>query len=276
MEALGRGRCRRRELELIPTLLPADLRELPAYERFIEKPGKRHRRLEDDLRMRLSWEAVLEYGLNARVGRTLETTLCSTVATDWDALSKTAEILVLELREHSPLSRDLAVVPTQDTLEHFLAGFLYRLRLRGGIAHPMLKTYAREGGSWFLLTKRKNPLMSPFGKQSVLPRFLTDRVRAAGAEPVFDTFVSQPTQWTWHRDWASRVLGIDRGDEGINELYRETGNRLEGAGLLVRHDLKTHGERLGTRPGTSRRDLQGSTGILSGVPPAGHAGGAGR
>ena len=229
------------EAELIPTLLPADLRELPSYERFIENPGQRHRRLEDDLRMRLSWEAMLEYGLNARVGRTLETTLCSTVATDWAALSKAAEILVLELRESSPLSRDLAVIPAQETLEHFLAGFLYRLRLRGGIAHPMLKTYARESGSWFLLTKRKKPLMSPFRKESVLPRFLTDRVRAAGAEPVFDTFVSLPKQWTWHRDWAARVLGIDRSDEGINELYRESVKRLEGAGLLVRHDLKTQG-----------------------------------
>ncbi len=58
--------------KLIPTLMPADLRELPGYQRFLEKSGAgTHKRLEEDLRHRLSWEAAIEYGLNARVGRTL-------------------------------------------------------------------------------------------------------------------------------------------------------------------------------------------------------------
>ena len=227
--------------ELIPTLLPADLRELPAYERFLSAPEKSNRRLQDDLRVRLSWEAVLEYGLNARVGRTLESTLCSTVVVDREAVARAAEILGLELQENSPLRREPAVVLSPETLDHFLAGFLQRLRLRGGIDHTLLRSYARENGSWFLLTKRKNTLMSPFGRASVLPRFLTDQGRAPGSEPVFDAFLSQPTQWTWYRDWASRVLGVDRADEGINELYRESVRRLEDVGLLVRHDLKKHG-----------------------------------
>ena len=235
--------------KLIPTLLPADLCELPTYSRFLERGGEgRHRKLEDELRERLSWEAVLEYGLNSRVGRTLETTLCSTVTVDPDALSRAAEILALELRENPVLDTAPEGGVSQDVLEYLLAGVLHRVRTRGGIDHPLLRSYVCEAGNRWFLTKRKQPLMSPFGRESVLPRFLTDRMRGAEEDPVFDTFVSKPDRLTWYRDWASRVLGVDRKDDGLNDLYREAVRRLEDTGLLVRHDLKKHGHAWGLDP----------------------------
>ena len=227
--------------ELVPTLWPADLREHPRYEKFLMQPDKKDRALEDELQQRLSWEAVMEFGLNAHVGRTLETTLCSTVRLDSDALKKAAEIVSLDLTEQSILESTPSEGFSQEAVEHFLKGLLLRLRLRGGIDHPMLRSYIKESGSWFLLTKRKNRLMSPFRRESVLPRMLTDRAREPGTDPVFDTFLSRPTQLTWYRDWAARSLGIDMGDEGVNDLYRESVKRLEGAGLLSRHELKKHG-----------------------------------
>jgi len=211
-----------------------------------------HRELEDQLSERLSWEAVMEYGLNARVGRTLESSLCSTVAVDHDALSHAAEILDMELRENPVFDRTPGDGISLDVIEHFLAGVLHRIRMRGGIDHPMLRGYIRAGGPWFLLTKSKQPLMSPFRRESVLPRFLTDRTRAAGDDPVFDTFVSKPDRLTWHRDWSSRTLGVDRKDSGLNDLYRETVRRLEEEGLLVQYDLQKHGHAWGLNPGRLR------------------------
>ncbi len=241
------------QAKLIPTLLPSDLRELPTYARFLERGGVgTHRELEDQLRERLSWEAVLEYGLNTRVGRTLETTLCSTVTVDRDALSQAAESLALELRENTMLDAVPEEGFSEGALEHLLTGVLHRLRTRGGIDHPLLRSYVREGGNRWFLTKRKQPLMSPFGRESVLPRFLTDRTRASGESPVFDTFVSKPDRLTWYRDWASRVLGVDRKDDGLNDLYREAVKRLEDAGILVSHELKKRGHVWGIDPGRLR------------------------
>ena len=228
--------------ELVTTLWPSDLREHHRYEAFLERPTAKHSTLQEDLRRRLSWEAMLEFGLNARVGRTLETTLCSTVSVDGEKLASAAEILSLDLKEQSIVDG----IPTkgfeQAAVEHFLRGILLRLRLRGGLDHPMLRNYIRENGNWFWLTKRKNPLMSPFRSDSVLPRLVTDLARAPGRESVFDTFKSSTTQLTWYRDWAARALGLSPGNEGINDLYRECFKRLEGAGLVTGHDLR-HGGR---------------------------------
>lgn len=236
-------------VKLIPTLLPADLRELETYERFLERGGAgSHRKLEDQLLDRLSWEAVMEYGLNARVGRTLESTLCSSVAVDTDALARATEVLALELRENRVLAGGPPDGYPDDIMEHFLAGIIHRLRMRGGVYHRMLRGYVREGGPWFLLTKKKQPLMSPFRRESVLPRFVTDRTRGTGEEPVFDPILSKVDQVTWYRDWASKVFGVDRKDEGINDLYREAVNRLCDAGILVRHDLKKRGQAWGLDP----------------------------
>ena len=224
--------------ELIPALLPADLGDLETYREFIEQGGAgRHTRLREQLQERLSWEVVLEYGLNTRVGRTLESTLCSTVAID-DALSAATERLVLELEDNSPFDARIEGGLSADRVQHFLAGVIHRMRLRGGIDHRMLRGYVKEGGKWFLLTKSKQPLMSPFSSASVLPRFLTDRTRAAGENPVFDTFIARTkAPFTWYQDWASRALRIHALDGGINDLYREAIGSLERTGLFVRRDL---------------------------------------
>ena len=233
--------------KLIPTLLPADLRELETYTRFIEQAGGgRHARLEEQLKERLSWEAVMEYGLNARVGRTLESTLCSTVEIDPDAIARAAEVLALELEENHLLEGVAGGDAMRPEIEHFLAGLLNRMRLRGGIVDPMLASYIRESGNWFLLTKRRQPLMSPFRRESVLPRFLTDRRKAPGEAAVFDTFVPRAkAPYTWYQDWAARALGADVKDAGIHDLYSEALRRLEEAGLLQANALTKGGHAWG-------------------------------
>ena len=235
--------------QLIATLMPADLRELDTYRAFVERGGAgSHRKLKRELRDRLSWEAVLEYGLNSRVGRTLEGTLCSTVAIDSEALAKSTESLVLELNENPLLDRTPAGRFESALVEHFLRGVLHRIRTRGGIDHKFLRGYIRENGNWFFLTKRRQPLLSPFGSRSVLPRFLTDRTPAAGQDPVFDNYSGPPSRLTWYRDWAARALGIDADDGGLNDLYRESIQFLEQAQLLSRHDTKGHSKVWGLDP----------------------------
>ncbi len=225
---------------LIATLWPADLRQHPAYEKFLQGGGAGiHRRLETALRRRLSWEAVMEYGLQSRVGRTLESTLCSTASVEPSGLSRAAALLAMEISEEGFVEIGSGNGPSAEDVEHFLRGLLRRLRIRGGIYHPLLEGYIGSSGRWYLLTKRQQPLLSPFHRQSVLPRFLTDRGAARGRrEQVFDAILSRPRSVTWLRDWAARSLGLEVSDYGINELYRRAMARLEGEGLLIVRTIK--------------------------------------
>ncbi len=178
--------------KLIATLMPADLRELPAYLRFLEKAGGgSNKRLEDQLAQRLSWEVTAEYGLSARAGRTLEKTLCSTTIFDPIQLRSAAENLRLELEEEGFLGLPSGAAPELPLVEYFLRGLLLRTRGRGGVDHPLLRRYIEGHGSWFELTKRREPLMSPFHSGSVLPRFLVTQLPGGRQRgPVFDNVIS--------------------------------------------------------------------------------------
>lgn len=218
---------------LLATLLPSDLRELPSYLRFLETRGEGpHRRLEADLRDRLSWEVTMEYGHRSTVGRTLEATRCSTVEIDEMALREATKRLSLELRETTVLESQGADV-SEAAVRHFLDGLLYRARRRGAIWHPFLRSYAQQRGKKFLLSRRRQRLISPFGRSSVYPRFLTDfSGTRAGREEIFDSVLSPARSQTWFRDWAARSLQVAAEDSGTNDLYRQALKTLTLCGVL--------------------------------------------
>ncbi|MEQ8765796.1 MAG: DEAD/DEAH box helicase [Planctomycetota bacterium] len=231
---------------LVATLLPPDLRSLPSYESYLERGGEKPPpRLVSDLSQRLGWEATMEYGLNAKVGRTLEGTLCSTAAVDPERLAKATERLHLELQERTILPALFEIERHQ--VETFLEGILLRLRHRGGVFHELLSSYVKNTGAWIFLTKPKNHLISPFHRGSVLPRFLLDRW-SGQKKPVFDLMASSAGTGTWLRDWAARSLGVDRRDPGINDLVREAARSLHQASVFWKVSTPKHGDAWGIDP----------------------------
>lgn len=213
----------------IATLWPSDLRDMGEYQAFVESGGEVSDDLREVLKGRLSWEVAMEYGYAARVGRTLERTLCSTIGTDLIAVHKAAVAMQLELAEGDLLEQRVSV--TVERVQHFLCGMLQRLRVQGGVCHPLLDAFVESQGKWFFLTKKKQPLLSPFSSHSRLPRFLTEQ--APDGRMVFASISAPPEKWTWHRDWASRALGLDRKERGVRELYRRALQRLVEGGVLL-------------------------------------------
>src|SRR5205085_1142062 len=107
----------------------------------------------DVLHSRLGWEITMEYGLASRVGRTLDLTATSTAALDQQRIEASVAKLTLRVSEELPS----LVIPDSGRLRHLLEGLLLRLRIRGGIDHPMLARFIAERGNWYLLTKARNP-----------------------------------------------------------------------------------------------------------------------
>ncbi|MFB6371826.1 MAG: hypothetical protein ABEN55_01620, partial [Bradymonadaceae bacterium] len=127
----------------------------------------------DKLGERLSWEVTMEYGLRSRVGRTLELTGCSTAAPDAGRMGEATDVLHMQLvEEQLALGSERT---SREQVRHFLEGLVDRVRTRGGIVHPLLYGYINSEGAGYMLSKRQNPLMSPFGPRSVLPRLLHSR-----------------------------------------------------------------------------------------------------
>ncbi len=227
---------------LVAAFMPPDLREMVSYRQFIDNPpGPPPLDLESDLRTRLSWEVVMEYGLNARLGRSLEKVGSSTAFLDPQHLQVVLAKLTVTLPEEIGLLKTVS----PDAIRHFVVGLLERTRTRGGMAHPMLKRYAQEQGNWYMLTKKMQPLLSPFHKRSPrFPKFLTD----SAERDVFDLFVTGGTRRTWYVDWAQRTLSRSLGVQDINELYRIVVRQLADQGILRRY-LKGNATAYGLEPG---------------------------
>ena len=239
LEGLGRRLLQHTEKRLdgqqkaIPVLMPEDLRAHPDYEWFLEKGGNGNfPELRDWLAERLQLEVTFEFGFSVRVGRSLEKTGCSTLKLDEEAIEQAAQRLALIVEEDGFLASRTGSFARAEMI-HFLHGLVHRLRLRGGIVHPLLQGYIRGSGNRFMLSRRRSPTGPIFGKDSVLPRFLLRRPPREGHRSTFDAFSQSPDRRTWYRDWASRALQLDINDDGVAELYENALEQLVAAGVLV-------------------------------------------
>ncbi len=178
---------------------------------------------------RLSWEVAQEYGLGARsLGRTLERTGCSTAHPDDDALREATAALVEDIRAHKLLGPRSDEAQTDD-VRHLLDAALDRLRVRGGIFHPLLDRYVHDGANRFLLSKRRQPLLSPFARGVRPPSFLQGTVHADG----FESFapLGNP-ELSWHRDLVARIFRVPSRHVDAAKLYKHALTRLAAQGVV--------------------------------------------
>ncbi len=203
------------------TLLPPDLHWLASVEDWhalLDDHVRRRRDLEkrsepttepapappekliEQLTSRLHWEAARELGVAARIGRTLEQSGCLSVTVDADRFERAVDAIAAVLPERIGVFTGVGAA----AVRAWVAGVLTRLRLRGGVFNPLLKEYVASAGNTFQLTKKLNPLMSPFPPQTSRPLFLTNAPKSRK----FDSIASTRRQ-SWAIDWLSRALGVE-------------------------------------------------------------------
>lgn len=158
---------------------------------------------------RLRWEATRELGVASRIGRTLEQSGCLAVTVDPGrferAVDRAASLLPEKLGALQGLGRA--------AFARMIAGLLTRLRLRGGVLDPLLEGYVEHAGAGFFLTKQRAPLLSPFGRFTTRPIFLTSEPKPRR----FDSL--QPAEpRTWFSDWLVRALGVTLDAHEVRDL----------------------------------------------------------
>ena len=216
-------RARKGDLHYVSSFLPPDLRELPEYLRWIEKEGKgSHKRLWSILRERLGWEITREFGVAANIGRSLERSAASTAQVEPDRFAAAVERFEAWYREQ-PEAR-----PEADP-SHFLRGLVLRMRTMGAVHHRYLDEYVRSDGNRYLLSKRKNPHMSPVGPRSKRIRFVSTRPR----KDVFQSPFGRRAGTSWYGDWARRaLLWLAPGPDALGRIYGQALAILTDVGVL--------------------------------------------
>jgi len=213
----------------IATFLPPDLMDIH-QNRDYNDPVISHQRKSElgkelftILQKRISWEITLEYGLNQRLGRTLAKSKCSTIYIKPAVIDNLVEDISESLKNEISQLRSVNV----GKVRQFILGLLSRLVERGGIYHPMVKSYI-ENENRYMLMKYKNPYMSPFGGNIRLPKFLTDKPNA----PIFDNYPTTQGRVNWYLDWAKRCLNDSLDQVVTNDLYNRVISALCGLDVL--------------------------------------------
>jgi hypothetical protein len=154
----------------------------------------------DILRSRVGFEVDLEFGLRARVGRTLELSRAAVAAVQLDDFDDCANLVAEHLRQLDPLATEEMIL----RVDTYLRGLLERMRVRGGLHHSLLDPYIADSGRlWFAWGGRPDGL-PPFRPGQSRPLFPT-----LAAKGEFDSVIAASSTPTWYVDWAQRSLGID-------------------------------------------------------------------
>lgn len=161
----------------------------------------------DRMEHRLTFEAALEVGLRSRLGRTLE---LSGTAQAWVAAGIDPELgmLAAEVHRHLPGQTTLQFQADGGEYRVYVRGLLERLRLRGGIAHPWLNTYAKEDGNTWRLWGGRAAGMPVFLPDQSRPSFYTtDRTNDR-----LDSLYALTKTPSWLIDWATRSMNLPPGE----------------------------------------------------------------
>ena len=204
------------------SLMPPDLQQYEAYLEYRNDGSLAHprKRLRTAIESRLTWEAVSEFGLMQTHGRTMEASASACIGWDKETVDSTIERLQEKVTGIDPL---LEKMDTKKLLV-WLYGFLHRTRIRGGLSHEYLNTFASQDfwGKFpfnkIVIAERES--YPPHGKYR--PKLL---VTKSQRDHDFVLAPSRGARTTWHLSWARKAIGLPNIDESslldlIHELLR--------------------------------------------------------
>lgn len=189
--------------KVLSTVVPPDLHDQPGVDALLagEDPGSRT--TWTLIGERLAFAAVMEVGLRARQGRTLEQTRAAAIDVALDD-PITAAAICRDVLVTGPAQ--VMTLPDDARLLAYLRGLLERMRHRGAISHQWLGPYLRRGGRRWQVWRGRPTGLPAFPHGVSAPAFLLATAKA-GSE-----FDAPAVRGSWYQDWTTRCLGLPRPD----------------------------------------------------------------
>lgn len=188
-------------------ILPPDLADKDEFRPFWQ--AKRLSRVPQSVRSRvrrrIAFDAVLEFGLQSRLGRTLEMT--GSVAAEVVAARGTMLTAARQAVDEAGGQALLPIEAGEATLLAWVRGTLERMRERGSIEHEWLKKLVEEDGNRYFIWRGrpKSQGMPAFPVQRTAPAFPRIGAVSKVKENVLDPVA---TPQSWYAQWTARSLGV--------------------------------------------------------------------
>jgi len=192
-------------------IIPPDLVEREEFAPFWRRPqaGEVPARVRTRVRRRLLFDAVLEFGLQSQLGRTLEQTGSVVVEVDAGepaALASIARAVLGATEMQDTFGGELAAL-TDERLVTWVRGVLEHMRVQGAVEHEWFRDFIRHDGNRYFIWggRPRGQGMPAFPRGRSAPKFPRIGPAAPVRDPLLDP-VSTPK--SWYARWTARVLGV--------------------------------------------------------------------
>lgn len=169
---------------------------------------------------RLNWDTFREFGIQSRIGRTLEKSGSAASGLDLELISTIATELIENARQLGGYTS-----LTQTWAEQFLVALCERLRRNGGIQHPRLDVYVKQKGNDYLFNRYE--VLGRLGRPGSgrRPNFFATFT----AKDSFERLISSSSNPTWTQLWVEKSLKLKDSDVLIDTAVKS----------LVKHKIWT-------------------------------------
>lgn len=171
---------------------------------------------------RAEYEMMLEFGMSARIGRSLEKSGCCVTCFNLDGAAR--RILDRVVSEYGLLDG-----VSEEECERMIMGVLLIMKQNGAFSNPIYIPYVENGGNRFVYkTNRWLPGMRE-GRNA--PKFITVGGKAKKA-----WFFDDVSKRSWYGKWISKYLLVMHGEDACDQILSVMLEELTATGTLDRLD----------------------------------------
>lgn len=191
-------------------LIPPDFADRKEFEPFWQRTTQSDVpvRVRNRVKRRLLLDAALEFGMQARLGRTLE--LTGSLAVEVDVSPSIMLKIASDVEEVTGVDRFEGMQTTDSEKTAWVRGVLERMRTDGAIGHEWFRTYQRQDGKRYSIWggRPRTEGMPAFPKGRPAPAY----PRIGDATGQESDLVPAGSPRSWYAIWTSKVLKVTPGE----------------------------------------------------------------
>lgn len=230
------------ESDFVGTFIPPQIEWMKEFEDFKTSHKLPSRsRLPSRVVDRMKWEVVREFGLQCRIGRTLEK---SSAAATHPAGKPFADAVTAILTDLHDISGAFAGIVETD-VNRLVIGLCERLRTNGGIYHTFLDSYLAKHGDEYLFNQHNGEALPKLPRAGTgnRPMFFASFRERESFERLINTGGSPSWMEHWIRKWLSSIIGDRAKDLDLGPIIEGVVKAVTVSGLWLRHEIaKKSGE----------------------------------
>jgi DEAD/DEAH box helicase domain-containing protein len=222
--------------DFVGTFIPPQIEWMQEFDDFKATHKLPHgSRLPSRVVDRLKWEVIREFGIQCRIGRTLEKSSTAATHPSPEPFAIAVTAILADIHDISGLFSGVV----EADVRRLVVGLCERLRTNGGIHHPFLDTYLAKRGDEYLFNQHNGEALPKLPRAGTGNRpmfFATFRERES-FERLINTTGSPSWMENWVRKWLFSIIGDRAKDLDLSPMIERLVKAITSSGLWTRHEI---------------------------------------